>query len=249
MLSERLKERLKNLAELRDRDTTNPNEAHAAARAIARLLAKEGLSEDDVCFEDGDVDDEISSDHTFIEVKTRIQDWMSIMCCDLAILCGCYPARIRFRAGREPIQGWNLTPGKRYSSVAVWGRARDIQILQALYPAFKMTVESLSKGQIRRDIRNYRIGAWNGIHWRMRQSQNLVMEEIKKSAKTAIAPVEWHKKAEKVANNSVKIGSGRKVSARKDKAYIEGVNRGMSQKIPGEQQAITGQMALGAGQE
>ena len=127
-----------------------------------------------------------------------------------------------------------------------------------LYSALVDTIKKLTRTRMKQAKQrgemvvpsSYSRGVVYGIVKRMTEAQNEVMEEVRRTSKTALCPVDWSEKAKAAAYAAWnKRGSKGPLNARKSPQWdvqsaARGYRDGRKVEVPGEHAAITGRLAL-----
>lgn len=238
----KIHDKIRKLLSLADRAGT-PGEAHAAAAGAARIMARHGLEADDVPVEDDDNAIDGTNPRTVFRVDGRssMPTWIQQLGIELATICGCY--------------SWKRYIVRQSVTIEAVGRKRDLDTLAVLFPALVHTIKTLTRKKAR-DVQRRRVpfspasyskGLVAGIVRRMQDAQNEVMDEVLRTVRSALRPVDWADRAKEAVDRKIKVArKGRRFDM--NSAASGYVDAKMVQ-VPGEHEAIAGQLSLGDGKE
>lgn len=240
----RVVDRIRKLLALAERGGTEHEAANAAARAAA-LIAKHGLTDDDIAEAGGD--DGIADGHRVVHRRngsTSVPVWIQALALETGRLCGCFVWRY-----------WRRSAAASWVEIRAVGRDQDLNTFSALLPALLATVRRLTRDAKRRAAqRGHAFSPASyarGVVWtmteRMKAAQTDVMAQIRESSAHALEPRDRAAAAEAEANARMQLGEARAVAAADVASFHAGERDGARVRVPGEHDAITGRLALGPG--
>lgn len=231
-MQDKAKDRIRKLIALQKGAGTE-EEAKAAAGHVARLLARHGLTEEDIADPDEPRED-VSEDFVVVARFKRLPKWLEVLSAELAWMCGCFMFRSRDRSARE-------------TKLECMGRPSDIATLRTLLPSFADTIRRIGASHPRQGRSEYCLGLACAIASRMRQSRNAVMCQIRKNSDQAVAVIDWHERSRQAALARRAITKAPPLT-KVGPSFGRGARDGQDVQIPGDQAAMVGQKALGPSQ-
>lgn len=232
-------DRLRKLLHLAENAGTE-GEAMAAATAAAKLMASRGLTEEDAETIRRSPDRDTINAENIISFGARRPQWMELLAVNICRLSGCFAWIVRTREFQPSKLKW-----RSEFCLHAAGRAEDLAISKALIPAFAQVVRevSLRSTRARQGRASYQLGLAIGLSERMGSVQNLVLERIRRSSRSALEPVDRVAQA-RAAAGPEKLLSASPLRVAHTTAFVHGIQDADDIKLPGQQHALQGQLAL-----